>query len=239
MKKIAVIIYGPPGSGKGTQANLLAQKMGLIHFDTGKYLESIVHDPLRQKDKIIQRERRNFDTGKLITPSFVYREVSKAAKKIGKAELGIVLSGSPRTVYEAEKFMPILAKLYGRKNIFVFEFQLPPQISIKRNSSRLVCGECGYTLLTAYYPKVRPIRYGKLSHGVKPKFCPVCGGHFYKRSLDKPEVIKVRLLEYKKRTEPVFKVLEKYGYRVKPFDARPAPHKVLRKIVRLISKKTR
>ena len=45
----AIIIYGLPGSGKGTQANLLADKLGLIHFDTGKYLERIVHDPANKK----------------------------------------------------------------------------------------------------------------------------------------------------------------------------------------------
>ena len=57
----AIIIYGLPGSGKGTQANLLADKLGLIHFDTGKYLERIVHDPANKKNKIIRRERKNFD----------------------------------------------------------------------------------------------------------------------------------------------------------------------------------
>ena len=52
MRKIAIILYGPPGSGKGTQANLLADKLGLIHFDTGKFLESIWYDPKRQKEKL-------------------------------------------------------------------------------------------------------------------------------------------------------------------------------------------
>ena len=121
MKKIAVIIYGPPGGGKGTQANLLANKLGLIHFDTGKFLESVIYDSDRKNNNVIKRERKNFETGKLMTPSFVAKEVMQAVNRISKAGWGVVFSGSPRTVYEAQKLPPILEKLYGKKNIFVFE----------------------------------------------------------------------------------------------------------------------
>jgi adenylate kinase family enzyme len=77
-------------------------------------------------------------------------------------------------------------------------------------------------LLTAYYPKV------------KAKYCPVCGGGFYKRSLDKPEVIKVRLKEYKNRTEPIFGIIRKLGYELQLIDAKVAPYKVLQKIATYI-----
>lgn len=218
MHKIVVILYGPPGSGKGTQANLLADKLGLIHFDTGRFLESVAYDPDRQKSKLVQRERRNFETGRLMTPSFVLREVSREARRIAKAGWGLVFSGSPRTVYEAEKLYPILKKLYGKKNIFIFVLKLPPADSIKRNGSRLMCSVCGYGLLTAYYAGA-------------PKHCPVCGGKFYHRTLDKPAIIKVRLREYKNRTEPILDIVRKKGYKVRKIDARPAPHKVLQKIL--------
>ncbi len=218
MKKPAIILYGPPGSGKGTQANLLASKLNLIHFDTGKFLEAVVHDPSRQNEAFVRRERKLFDTGMLCTPSFVLKEVKDAVTKIANAGLGVVFSGSPRTVYEANGLMPVLDRLYGRENIFIFEFALPPGDSIKRNSARLVCKDCGYMLLTAYYPKVRA------------RFCPVCGGGFYKRTLDKPTVIKVRLTEYKNRTKPIFGVLRKLGYELQIIDAKAAPYKVLQKI---------
>ena len=221
MRKIAIILYGPPGSGKGTQANLLADNLGLIHFDTGKFLESIWYDPKRQKEKLVQREKKFFEGGQLSTPSFVAKEVIKEIKNISKADWGLVFSGSPRTVYEAEQEMPVLEKLYGRKNIFIFVLKLSPQMSIKRNSARLICRTCGYGLLTAYYSK-------------NPKHCPVCGGKFYKRTLDKPEIIKVRLKEYYNRTEPVFAFLTNRGYKLYDINAAPAPYKVFEKILKRI-----
>lgn len=219
MHKLVIIVYGPPGSGKGTQANLLADKLGLIHFDTGRFLESVVYDPARRKSKTIKRERRNFETGKLMTPSFVHGEVSKAVRKIHKAGWGAIFSGSPRTVFEAERLYPLLARLYGKESIHVFLLELPQSFSIKRNSKRLICSVCGYGLLTAYYPSS------------KPKYCPVCGGRFYRRAVDKPEVIKIRLKEYHNRTEPVLQVVKRLGYKVYKLDARPAPYKVLKKIL--------
>ncbi len=225
MKKIVIILYGPPGSGKGTQANLLASKLNLIHFDTGKFLESVVHDPARQNEKIIRRERKLFDTGILMTPSFVLHEVERDARRIRKADWGIIFSGSPRTLYEAKGLYPVLEKLYGKKNIFVFELQAPLDYSMKRNSARMECKHCGYNLLTAFYPTK------------KAKYCPICGGPFYRRSLDKPGIIKVRLEEYRTRTLPVINFAKKRGYRVIALDARPAPYKVLKHILKYLKKK--
>jgi adenylate kinase len=220
MKKIVIILYGPPGSGKGTQANLLAQKLNLIHFDTGRLLESILHDPARQKEATIKHMRELFDTGILVTPSFVLREVAKDVRRIRKADWGIVFSGSPRTLYEAKGLYPVLEKLYGKKNVFIVELLAPPSSSIRRNSARLICKECGYIVLTAFYP------------AKKTGHCPICGGTFYSRSLDKPEIIKVRLEEYKKRTFPIIDFVKKRGYKVFAVDARPAPYKVLEKILK-------
>jgi adenylate kinase len=221
-KKIAVIVYGAPGAGKGTQANLLAAKFGLIHVDTGRLLESILHDPKRQKEKIVRRERKLFDGGQLNSPSFVTQEIINVMEKIHAAGYGAAFSGSPRTLYEAERFYPAVGRLYGRKNIYVFVLAVPPESSLKRNSARRICTTCGYELLTAFYPTKNP------------KHCPVCGGKFYKRSLDKPSIIKVRLKEYAERTEPVFEFAKKHGYPPKKIDGTPAPYLVFQKLEKLI-----
>ena len=90
--------------------------------------------------------------------------------------------------------------------------------SIKRNSKRFICSFCGAPLLTKYYPSA------------KPKFCPICGGALYKRTLDNPASIKIRNEEYKNRTKPVFDVIKKRGYKTIKIDGRPAPYKVFKKI---------
>lgn len=219
MKKV-IILYGPPGSGKGTQANLLAGKFDVIHFDTGRVLESVVNDPVNQKNPITRREKKLFDSGKLMTPSWVLSVVKKEAKRIYGADYGIVFSGSPRTMFEAKGLLPLLLKLYGKKNIFVFVLEASAEMSIKRNSSRLICKVCGYGLLSSYYPSKSPTQ------------CPVCGGPFYRRTLDNPETIKVRLKEYAERTEPVLGFMKKEGVRITKLDASPAPYKVFEKIAK-------
>jgi len=219
MKKNVVVLYGAPGAGKGTQANLLAEKLGMTHFDTGKLLESIVHDPARQKEPLVKRERAIFDSGVLMTPSFVTGEVVKAVKRIAAAGGSIVFSGSPRTMYEAEREYPILEKLYGKKNVHIFMIDVPAAYSLKRNAARMVCSFCGFLLRGESMPKGRAMR------------CPVCGGPFYKRSLDNPEVIKVRLREYHERTIPILGYTKRHRYRVVHVDGRPAPYKVTERIM--------
>lgn len=218
MRKIVVVLYGPPGAGKGTQAELVSKKLGLINFDTGKFLESIWYDPARQKEAVVKQEKKLFATGKLNTPSFVTKEVIRETKRIAAAGMGIAFSGSPRTMYEAEREYPVFEKLYGKKNVFIFALDVPGERSVKRNAARMVCKACGYLLLTAYYPME------------KAKYCPVCGGPLYKRSLDTAKVMKVRLREYKERTFPIFAFVKNRGYRVVHLDGRPAPYKVAARI---------
>ena len=95
----AIIIIGPPGSGKGTQAKLLAERLGLIHFDTGQHFEKILYDPKNRNNKEFQHERKNFETGKLFTPSWVLKNEKKAVERIAQAGWGIVFSGSPPTLF--------------------------------------------------------------------------------------------------------------------------------------------
>ena len=224
MQKIAVILYGPPGSGKSTQARFLSTKLDLFLSDTGRYLDALVHDEKNQKNKTIRRERELYDAGKLMTPSFVLRVVEQRVKRIAKTGSSLILSGSPRTLYEAEGLLPVLAKEYGRKNVYVFVLDVSKSISIKRNGLRYLCRVCGAPLLAQYYPSKHP------------KHCPVCGGSLYKRVDDRPELLATRLEQYENRTKPIFSFMKKKGYRVIHIDGRPAPFKLFRTIYGHIEK---
>lgn len=225
MRKIAVILYGQPGSGKGTQADLLAKRLNMIHFDTGRFLEAQVNDPKRQKEKVIRHEKKLFDSGILMTPSFVLREVKKETKRIAEAGWSVVFSGSPRTLYEVEGLLPELEKRFGKKNIFVFELRVDFEESTHRNSNRKLCSFCKAALLSAYYPK-----------GSNATHCPVCGGSLYKRTLDDPEVIKKRLVEYTERTRPVMDYLKKCGYKRHAINGTGAPFEVFQRVWRIMNK---
>lgn len=220
MKK-AVIIYGPPGAGKGTQAELLAKRFGFIHFDTGRYLETLLNSPEAESDPKLKEEKEKFDSGELNTPSWVLSIVKEATGKIGKAGMGIVYSGSPRTLFEAfgdeqnEGLLSVLTKIYGKENIHVVLLQIDEETSIKRNSSRVVCSVCGLPILA--------------ESGLKK--CAFCAGPAKIRSLDKPEIIKVRWKEYKERTFPIVDRMKKEGYEVHKIDGSPAPHEVHKKVM--------
>ncbi|MBI5732829.1 nucleoside monophosphate kinase [Candidatus Jorgensenbacteria bacterium] len=225
--KRAVIIYGPPGAGKGTQAELLARKFGFIHFDTGRFIENVVHGPHVSKDKILKRERYLFDTGKLCTPSWVLRIVKQETQRIAKAGYSVVFSGSPRTMYEVfgdrreSGLIKTLADLYGKNNITVVWLKIKPTTTVWRNSHRVICSVCGLPMLRK----------------AKHPYCAFCGGSMRKRTLDAPNVIKVRLQEYRERTYPIIARLKKLGYRIKPINGEPSPYIVFGKVLRALEAK--
>lgn len=214
-----IIIYGPPGSGKGTQARKAAEYFNLEHFDTGQVIEKKIHNPALQDDPIIQREKKNFETGKLCTPEWVDSLVVDEVKKAHQINKGIVFSGYPRTFSEAETIIPVLEKFYGKENIYVLRINIKPGTSIFRNSHRRVCKKCGHPLV--YAPENERLEK-----------CPKCGGQLVKRILDKPEVIKVRLKEFKERTEPIYNFLEEKGIEVIDIDGEPAVERVWQTVKR-------
>lgn len=221
----AVIIYGPPGAGKGTQADLLVRKFGFIHFDTGRYLEGLFRDAVAVRSSgILQRERKIFNEGDLCTPSWVLKIVSDATKKIARSGFNIVYSGSPRTLFEAfgdkksSGLMSTLEELYEKKNIAIIKLEVRPEYSLKRNSERYVCSVCGLPRLA----------------GVKTTKCVFCAGPLRRRTLDDPKIIKERLVEYAERTYPVLSEMKKQGFRVRKINGEPLPYKVSENIVKVL-----
>lgn len=219
---IVVAFYGYPGSGKGTQANLVANAFGLANFDTGRMLEMIWYDPSRQAEPLVMKEKAIFEKGELNTPSFVLGEVERMTKTLSDQGAGIVYSGSPRTMFEAEGLIPTLETLYGKDRVFFFHLDVDPSDSLARNGKRLLCKECKTPVLMQYYPTETP------------KYCPLCAGELYRRTLDDPKTIPNRLKEYEERTWPIIDFLKARGHDVPKIDGRPAPHMVFKEVARLI-----
>ncbi|MFA5098887.1 MAG: nucleoside monophosphate kinase [Candidatus Paceibacterota bacterium] len=224
----AIIVMGPQGSGKGTQAELLAKKLDLFHFDSGQYLRAVLYDPASKNDKVIQRERKLNEAGILNTPSWILKIFSQIVKKTAALKKGIVLSGSPRTIYEAFGYnqgenkknktglMDVLSKSYGKENVFTFVLDIPLKESLKRTSGRLTCSVCKSPFMVQKY---------------KMDSCPFCGGELVRRKDDNKEGIMKRLEEYKNRTTPILTELRKRKYKIIKIDGTPLPYKIHKAII--------
>jgi len=227
-KKIpkVVILMGPPGSGKGTQAELLAERLNLFHLETSKILEEKFREKtkgdilIEGKKYSFSKEKKLWEAGKLCSPPFVTYLVIEKIKELKKARKNLVLSGSPRTLYEAERVIPVLEKLYGKKNIVCFFLEISPEETIFRNSHRRICELMRH-----------PILY--LKENEKLKRCPLDGSRLIKRGkLDKPDTIRVRLKEYKERTYPVIEYLKKRKIKIEKINGSPPPAIVFEEILK-------
>lgn len=228
----AVIVLGSPGSGKGTQTELLAAKFNLWHLETSKVLEEWFRSAkendyfeVEGKKYYARAERNLWEDGILSSPPLVTYLVEKRIQEIHSMQRSIITSGSPRTLYETEKEYPLLQKLYGRRNIKVLVLEIKEKIAMWRNSHRRICELMRH-----------PIIYTKET--VKLTFCPLDGSKLARREgLDDPEVIKVRLKEYRERTFPIIEYFEKCGVHVKNINGDQSVAEVFQSILEALEEK--
>jgi adenylate kinase len=185
------IIFGPPGSGKGTYASRLQSRLGVHIIATGDIFRELL-----KEDTTLGRKVKSYVEKGLLVPDDIVIDVLKQHLSQVPKKAGFILDGYPRTIEQAKALGKII-------NIDVVLLQMVPDwIIIERLSSRRICRNCG----TVYN-----IRF------LKPKvdgICDKCGGPLYQRSDDKPAVIKRRIQVYQEQTRPI---LQHYKEKNVPF----------------------
>ena len=180
------VLVGPPGAGKGTQAQFLAAHFSIPHISTG----DIFRANLKAGTELGNQAKGFMDRGELV-PDSVTNEMVKDRLTHDDVANGFLLDGFPRNVAQAEVLRAILAEKKTPLHA-VLEFSLANEEIVARLSSRRTCRECGA-------PSV----------GVDK--CPICGGDVYQREDDKAEVIARRLEVYAEQTAPIISFYRNEG----------------------------
>lgn len=227
-----IIILGPPGSGKGTQTKLLAEKFDLYHWDTSKIIGRIIEKAkkgefvtIEGKKYYFEEERKKRRKGILWSTPFTVYFAKKKMKDLAKEGEGVAMAGSPRTLYEGKRIIPLLKKLYGTKSIIVIELKLSAKESIWRNSHRRECELIRH-----------PTLY--IKETAKLTKCPLDGSKLVFRKDDTPEIIKVRLKEYKEKTFPLIELFKKQGLKVKKINGEQSVADVFKDILKALKSRT-
>lgn len=181
-----LLLLGPPGSGKGTQGELLAKKLGVPKIATGDVLRAA----LRDGTKLGKEAKSYMDRGDLV-PDDVILGIMREKFESEETKKGAVLDGVVRTVPQAHGLAMMLAEI-GRKLDKVLLFNIDDDKLVRRLSARTVCDKCQHP-------------YKDREPGTK---CDKCGGTLVRRQDDEPDAVRNRLQVYKDQTAPVIQWYE-------------------------------
>ncbi len=209
-----LIIFGPPGVGKGTLSDMLAEKYKIPHISTG----DIFRDEIKSgNSELIQYVEKG-----LLVPDMVVNKIVEKALKQENCKNGFILDGYPRTIDQAEFLENVLWKL-KKKIDLVLNLVADEETIIERSTQRRMCSKCGalYNLVT-----------------MKPKkkdTCNKCGGTLVMRKDDEPETVRKRVQVYQEETEPLVDYYKKKKLLV-DIDASPKPKEVFNSVVKVIER---
>lgn len=184
-----IILLGPPGAGKGTQAEVLSRDLAIPTISTGNILRVAVKDgtPIGLKAKSFM------DAGKLVPDDVIIGIVKERLSESDCAN-GYILDGVPRTIAQAEALENV-----GILFDHVISLELEDEVIVKRMDGRRVCTHCG----TPFHMQTKPPK----AEGI----CDVCGGELIERDDDRAETVRHRLEVYHAQTEPLKQFYDKRG----------------------------
>ena len=209
-----IVIFGPPGSGKGTYATLLKSQLGIPHISTG----DLVREEIKNKTPIGDEIVKYSNAGRLV-PDEIITQILKRRLSTPDLSKGFILEGYPRSIEQAKQLESML------KLDAVLNLNVPAKAIVDRLSARMQCRNCGsiYNELT-----LKPVVPGK---------CDKCGGELFKRDDDQPNIILERLKVYEQTSSPVVDFYRSRGLLkdVVVDDPNASPDVIVRKIMSLIS----
>ncbi len=180
-----VVLMGPPGAGKGTQAKYLVEKFGMVHLSSGDILRAERADGSELGEKL----KSYMDAGELVPDEIVVEIMAKAIAK-QDADKGLLLDGFPRTVAQAQALDKQLEQL-GLPLEAVLVIEADESLLVDRITGRRSCPDCGRVY---HIRNIPPAKEG---------VCDVCGAELLQRDDDTEEVVRQRLTAYRGQTEPV------------------------------------
>ncbi|MCX5714954.1 MAG: adenylate kinase [Candidatus Omnitrophica bacterium] len=209
-----IVLLGPPGAGKGTQAKVLAQELNLPHISTGDMLRQNV-----QGDTELGKKAKDFMNKGALVPDELLTQMLQRRISQADTKQGFILDGYPRNKAQAQ-ILDGMLKGSDRKLDFVVYLDASEPVIIQRLSGRLVCRSCGSNFhLTNMPPK-------------KAGICDNCGGQLYQRQDDREETIRKRLEVYLKETSGLIDYYSKQN-KLSRISADGASRIVLDKIIQL------
>jgi len=195
-----VIMLGPPGAGKGTQAERYARVRGIPKISTGDMLR----DAVRAGTEIGLRAKSIMDRGDLVSDDVMIGIVRERLAR-ADARKGFVLDGFPRTVAQAAELDRLMA---GRDPLLVIDIAVPDAELVRRLASRMICEDCGATADDSTEPEESASKVGRQAEVGR---CGRCGGRLKQRADDNEQVVRERLRVYRRDTKPLVEY-----YRVRP-----------------------
>ncbi|MGC8856893.1 MAG: adenylate kinase [Anaerolineae bacterium] len=188
-----IVLLGPPGVGKGTQAKILAEKTGLVHVSSG----DLFRENLKNQTELGKLAKSYMDKGELVPDDVTIAMIRERLSR-PDCQAGAILDGFPRTPKQAEALEKMLVEFHGHVDCVPYIFA-EPAVLIERASGRWTCRANGHI----YHEKFNPPK--------QPGICDVDGSELYQRDDDKVETVTRRIQVYLEQTAPLVEYYRQHG----------------------------